>query len=246
MTVITPVGGIIGPRPTGASFRTGVWKQQEVFVLRQDGVWQTPLYPDLAPYATNANGEILAAVFDPTITQYPIVLPRLTTDYVKPRTKPVDQDISIDAARSAIVVNQAVNNNINWRFTFRYYDEPDGANIFGLTPQSNNLKRVSSGNSSDASWENGYGFGFLSNFTHMPTIAWGDYVYRNYIPEENISSFISKQNSRIRYQTSYSTDATRWPFGQGSTYVGNYAGYNLYRNDSDIGRSVALWLLPPP
>ena len=246
MSIITPVGGIIGPRPTGASFRTGVWKQPEVYERRVDGVWATPAYPDLAPYATNASGEILAAVFDPnyTATNAPSTY---TTSYIKPRVKFTNEDVSLDPSRAAYVSAQAV--SADWRFTLRYWDEPDGSNVFGLTPQVSNVQRIAldNGNYIGSSWgyNSEYGFGFYTNFALINTIAWADYVYRNYSPERDITSSINKESGKIAYYTSYSTSTARWPFGQATNYVGNYAGYNLYRSYSTTDKHVALWLLPP-
>ena len=264
MGIIRPVGGILGPRPTGASFRTGVWKQQEVFELRQDGVWQTPAYPDLAPYATNASGDILAAVFDPNYIVGGTSDSTYTTSYIKPKKAYPGQDVSLDGTRAAFVVNQAVNSNINWRFTLRYHDQPDGTvgtglNVFGLTPQANNIKMVSTGNWSDSGWgSGGRGFGFYSNLAAAPTSAWGDYVYRNYSPEIRITSALGKygtsyptpigQSGQIYYRTSTSTSSSRWPFGQASVGMATISGYTWRQSLTEFNstRFVALWLIPPP
>lgn len=241
MGIITPVGGIIGPRPTGAAFRTGVWKQPEVYERRVDGVWITPTYPDLAPYATNASGEILVAVVDPN---YTVTSSTYTTSYIKPRSRFSNQDVSIDPTRANYVMTQAA--SADWRFTLRYWDEPDGSNVFGLSTQSSNIQRVSSGNWSDSAWgTGGRGFGFYSNLQSVPYMAWADYVFRNYSPERDITSSLNKESGKIAYYTSYSTSTARWPFGQATTYVGNYAGYNLYRNYSTTDKHVALWISPP-
>jgi hypothetical protein len=250
MTVITPVGGVIGPRPTGASFRTGVWKQQEVFERRVDGVWATPAYPDLAPYSTNASGHILVATYNPG-TKATAGPNRSTNEYVKARAKYPGSGLVLDAGRFAWLYTQAVTNSFNWRFDLRYSDEPDGSNVFGRTVQTGNLKRICAGNSC---WNFGSaGQGFSIDY-HEP--AWPGSGYRYLWHDETANCNVEGVDYNIivadvgvfRYITCTigGPSSSRWPFDKATQneYV-YFNGNTQWYDDSQPNRAISMWLLPP-
>jgi hypothetical protein len=247
MTVITPVGGIIGPRPTGASFRTGVWKQQEVFERRVDGVWATPLYPDLAPYATNANGEILVGTYNPgpaTVVGYPT--PK-TTGYVKPAKTYPDAGLCLDDSRFSYLYTQAVTNSLNWRFDLRYWDEPTGSNVFGKTIQAGNVKRIAAGNSCNN--QNS----FAASVAINPgagldyQLFWWDELSGCDISGVDYNLIYSSSNWWAYVITTVGgPSSSRWPFSQATSYQYIWNNGNTsYVEYSQSGRPVSMWLLPP-
>jgi len=243
MGFIRPIGGILGPRPTGASFRTGVWKQQEVFSRRVDGVWATPAHPDLAPYATNANGEILVGTYNPG--QKTTVGSTATTfDYVKPKQVYTQGGLCLSDSRWSYIYTQAVINNQNWRFDMRYYDEPAGTNVFGLSVQTGNVKRIAYGNS-------------CYNMSDFRV---------NYEPSGNLNTrymwhdetsgcdatgvdynLLGTASSVFFYSTTTvgGPSSSRWPFGQATDNYYTNLGNVAYTNYSEISRPVSIWLLPP-
>lgn len=241
MAVITPVGGIIGPRPTGASFRTGVWKQQEVFERRVDGVWVTPTHPDLAPYATNANGEILVGTYNPGAASV-IGSTKTTLNYVKAGQKAEAGGVCLDDSRWSYVSTQAVTNNLNWRFTLRYYDEPTGSNIFGLPVQTSNVKRVAAGNSCHN----------MNSFRLDYAIVGNSPDYRYFYHDEASGcsgtgqdyGLTGAQATRFLYNTQLAVSSSRFPFGT-APYVNTDNGINNYYVYSQADRPISMWLLPP-
>lgn len=250
MAVITPVGGIIGPRPTGASFRTGVWKQTEVFTRKVDGVWAIPAYPELAPYATNANGEILVATYNPGSKA--LVGPNQSTrEYVKPRTQYAGSGLTLDASRFSYIYAQAVTNSLNWRFDLRYFDEPAGSNVFGKTVQTGNIKRVASGNSC---WNFGdAGQGFSVDY-HEPAFPgsgsrylWHDEVSGCSVEGVDYNLIYSSGNYWSYVITTVGgPSSARWPFSQATSnqYIWNN-GNTSYQEYSQANRPISMWLLPP-
>jgi hypothetical protein len=248
MTVITPVGGIIGPRPTGASFRTGVWKQPEVYERRVDGVWVTPTYPDLAPYATNANGEILVGTYNPgqaTVVGYPT--PK-TTGYVKPAKIYPNAGLCLDDSRFSYLYTQAVTNSLNWRFDLRYCDQPTGNNVFGKTVQAGNVKRIASGNSCN---------NHANSFAPTPAINPGAGLNYQVFWWDELSgcsmegvdyNILLSGGSSWQYTTTTvgGPSSSRWPFSQATSneYVWNN-GNIAYIEYSESNRPVSMWLLPP-
>jgi hypothetical protein len=249
MSIIRPVGGILGPRPTGASFRTGVWKQQEVFERRVDGVWATPSYPDLAPYATNANGEILVGTYNPgkkTTTGST----QVTRDYVKPSKTYGLGGLCLDGSRWTYLNTQAVTNSLNWRFTIRYYDEPTGSNVFGLSPQSGNVKRVASGNSCYNMADFRIDYEPSGNFDSLNTrYLWHDEVSGCDTTGVDYN-LLGTYNSQFSYTTTTTggPSSARWPFGQATDnyYTAGVGNPNVsYTNLSQSNRAVSIWLLPP-
>lgn len=246
MGIIRPIGGILGPRPTGASFRTGVWKQQEVFTRRVDGVWVTPTYPDLAPYATNANGEILVGTYNPgkktavgsTVT---------TLDYVKPKQMYTQGGLCLDDSRWSYLYTQAVTNSQNWRFDMRYYDEPTGTNVFGLSVQTGNVKRVAYGNSCYNMNNYRMDYGPSGNPDSLSTrYMWHDEtsgcdtIGLDY-------NLLGTYSSEFSYGTVTvgGPSSSRWPFGQATDNYYAAFGNEGYTNFSETNRPVSIWLLPP-
>ena len=246
MTVITPVGGIIGPRPTGASFRTGVWKQQEVFDRRVDGVWVTPAHPDLAPYATNVNGQILVGTYNPGRKNI-IGSTATTTGYVKPSTLYGQGGVCLDNARWSFVHTQAVTNSLNWRFELRYYNEPTGSNVFGLTPQSGNIKSVASGNSCYNMADFKMDYGASPNFDTIN----GRYMWHDESSGCNVTgldyNLLGTNGSDFSYTTTTvgGPSSSRWPFGQAISNYYTFSGNSSYTEYSQANRPVSMWLLPP-
>lgn len=250
MTVLTPIGGLIGARPSGVAFRTGVWTQQEVYDLRRDGVWATPAYPDLAPYATNANGEILVATYNPG-TKASVGPNISTTGYIKPRQRYTGSGLTLDASRFNWLYTQAVTNNLNWRFELRYFDEPVGSNVFGKTVQSNNVKRIASGNSC---WNFGSaGQGFSIDY-HEPAFPGSGprYMWHDETTGCNVEgvdyNLIYSFGSSFGYVTTPigGPSSSRWPFSGATSneYIWNN-GNTTYAEYSDSNRPVSMWLLPP-
>lgn len=241
MTVITPVGGIIGPRPTGASFRTGVWKQQEVFEWRVDGVWATPAYPDLAPYAANANGEILVGTYNAG-SKTTVGNTQTTLSYVKPGVKVAAGGVCLNDSRWAYIYTQAVTNSLNWRFQLRYYDDPTGANIFGLPVQTSNVQRVAQGNSCHN----------MNSFRLDYTIPGGAPDYRYFYHDEALGctgsgqdyGLLGAQSTGFLYNTQLAVSSTRFPFGV-APYVNTDNGIDNYYVYSQADRPISMWLLPP-
>jgi len=241
MGIITPVGGIIGPRPTGASFRTGVWKQPEVYERRVDGVWVTPAYPDLAPYATNTNGEILVGTYNPG-SKSNVGNTKTTTGYIKPKQMALAGGLCLNDARWSYLYTQAVTNNLNWRFQLRYYDEPVGSNIFGLPVQTSNVKRVASGNSCHN----------MDSFRLDYVVVGNSPDYRYFYHDEASGcngtgqdyGLLGAQASRFLYNTQLAVSSTRFPFGT-APYVNTDNGIDNYYIYSQSDRPISMWLLPP-
>ena len=250
MTIIKAVGGILGPRPTGASFRTGVWKTPEVYERRVDGVWATPTYPDLAPYATNANGEILVGTYNPG-TKASVGQNRATTDYVKPKAKYIGSGLVLNAERFSYLYTQAVTNNLNWRFDLRYYDEPIGNNVFTRTLNAGNVKRIASGN-------NGFNFGsssagFSIDYHEPPWPGAGSrYMWHDELSGTDITgvdyNLIYSGGDWFSYVTTTvgGPSTSRWPFSQATSneYIWNN-GNTSYQEYTQSGRAISMWLLPP-
>lgn len=242
MSVITPVGGLLGPRPTGAAFRTGVWKQPEVYQRRIDGVWVTPTYPDLAPYATNSSGHILVGTYIPK-GRNAVGSTQTTRDYVRPRKIYSQGGLCLDDTRWSYLYTQAVTNNLNWRFDLRYWDEPTGSNIFGLTVQTGNVKRVSTG----MSCHNANNFRIDYDYTG----GTGDrYMYH----DEASSCSATGQDyhllgmasyySAFAYSTQLAVSSSRFPFGT-APFVNTDNGIDNYYAISQANRPVSMWLIPP-
>lgn len=247
MTVITPVGGIIGPRPTGASFRTGVWKQQEVFERRVDGVWVTPLYPELAPYATNSSGHILVATYN-TGSKTLTGSTQETLDYVRPSKMYPNGGACLDSSRWSYLYAQAVTNNANWRFDLRYYDEPTGSNVFGKFPQNNNVRMAAYGNScynmSNFKMDYGIAGGNDRNMWHDEVSGCSasgvDYNHLGTGYQGGYNNFFSYTTT-----TTGGPSSSRWLFGQATSNYYTAYGNVSYTEYSQNNRPVSMWLLPP-
>lgn len=246
MTVITPVGGLLGPRPTGAAFRTGVWKQPEVYERRVDGVWVTPTYPDLAPYATNSSGHILVGTYNPG-KKTQVGSTKETREYVRPRQIYSAGGACLDSSRWSYLYTQAVTNSLNWRFDMRYYDEPTGSNVFGKTPQTGNVKRVAAGNSC-------YN---MNNYKmdYEPTGS-VDSLNTRYMWHDEVSgcdttgvdyNLLGTYNNTFTYTTTTvgGPSSTRWPFGAATSNPYTSFGNTSYTDESQTARPVSIWLLPP-
>lgn len=246
MSFIKPIGGILGKRPIGSSFRTGVWTINEVYERRVDGVWQTPLYPELAPYATNANGEILVATYNPG-KKNTIGSTVTTENYIKPRTKYTLGGKCLDDTRWDYVYTRAVSLGQNWRFTLRYYDEPTGSNIFGLSPQTGNIARIASGNSC-------YN---MNNFKMDYEIAGNlDGLNTRYTWHDESSgcngtgldyNLLGTSSSNFIYTTTTvgGPSSSRWPFGAAINNRYDFFGNVSYTEYSEANRPVSMWLIPP-
>lgn len=241
MTIIKAVGGILGPRPTGASFRTGVWKTAEVYERRVDGVWVTPTYPDLAPYTTNANGEILVATYN-TGKASAIGHTIATRSYVKSGIKYPAGGLCLDDDRWQYVKTQAVTNNLNWRFDLRNYTTPTGSNAFGCTVQTGNIKRVASGNSCYNMNTFKMDYGTPSNV---------DVDRALYHDEASGCTFSGQDYGGITaapgafyYNTQLSVSSSRFPFGT-APYVNTDNGIDNYYASSPANTPISMWLLPP-
>jgi hypothetical protein len=250
MGLIRSVGGILGKRPTGAAFRTGVWKQPEVFERRVDGVWVTPTYPDLAPYATNANGEILVGTYNPGTKT--AVGPNISTrEYVKPNTLYAGSGLTLDATRFAYLYTQAVTNSLNWRFDLRYYDEPTGANVFGKTVQTGNVKRIANGNSCWNFGNAGQGFSidyFEPAFPgNGPRYMWHDELTGCNVEGVDYNLIYSFSNVFSYVITTVGgPSSSRWPFSQATSNQSVWNNGNTsYAEYSQANRPISMWLLPP-
>lgn len=246
MSVITPVGGLLGPRPTGAAFRTGVWKQPEVYQRRIDGVWVTPTYPDLAPYATNSSGQILVGTYNPG-KKTQVSSTQETRDYVRPKQKYPDGGACLDSSRWAYLYTQAVTNNLNWRFEIRYYDEPTGANVFGKTPQTGNVKRVAAGNSCYNMNDYRMDYEPSGNVDSINTrYMWHD-EFTGCATIGTDYNLLGTYDSTFTYTTTTvgGPSSTRWPFGAATQERYDNIGNTQYTDRSAVNRAVSIWLLPP-
>jgi len=247
MGIITPVGGIIGQRPSGASFRTGVWKQPEVYERCAAGIWKTFTYPDLAPYLTNVNGEILVGTYNPG-RKHTTGSTQVTVEYVKPNTLYSLGGLCLDDSRWSYLYTQAVTNNLNWRFTLRYYDEPTGSNIFGLTPQTGNVKRVASGNScynmSDFRMDYESPLNIPANANAR--LMWHDETSGCDVVGVDYN-LLGTTSTNFLYTTTTvgGPSSSRWPFGQATDNYYTLFGNVSYTNYSQTDRPISMWLLPP-
>lgn len=243
-----PVGGIIGKRPVGASFRTGVWKIDEVYERRVDGVWATPSYPDLAPYATNANGEILVATYNPGKKNI-VGNTQTTQEYVRPIVKYSAGGKCLDDSRWNYVYTQAVSLGLNWKFTMRYYDEPTGSNVFGLTPQNNNLRSISSGNSCHNMNSFRSDYEVSGNFDGLNVrYMWHDEASGCDATGVDYN-LLGTSGSSFSYTTTTTggPSSSRWPFGAATENRYEFFNGNVsYTNFSETQRPVSMWLIPPP
>ena len=251
MTVITPVGGFIGKRPDGAAYRTGVWKQNEVYELKVDGLWHEPLYPDLAPYAINESGHILVGVYNPGRSDL-VGHTQTTTSYVRPRTKYTSGGLCFDNTRWSYVYTQAVTNNYDWRFTFRYYDDPNGNNAFGGLPVPYaNLKMISAGNScyNMSSFRMDHApVGNNSPGSQYYRIMWHD-EYSGCNMTNTDYNFFGTLGTDFQYHTATAgtiPSASRRPFGAAVTYSYTNAGNTQTYEITETNRPVSMWLIPPP